>query len=598
MPSHHHAWSCALVALACNVELTKPVGGDSPVEAQPVERAATPPPPITGGTLLVTRDGAFAIASDPDRDVVHVVDLATLQETATIALASGARPFRAAEDAAGRVHVTLRGTGQLATIDPRSGELSSIVGVCPNPRGIAHDEARDAMAIACAGGELVTLAADDRQLLARRMLVPDLRDVFVEHGTTYVSRFRSAEVLEVLDEGTTQAGAPESPTVGAVLRTPGTAWRTVPHRDGGWVMLHQLATSTPLPAPPPGGGGDFSQAIPEGYGGITPCGGASNPSITVVFDDGSQIGSGPIAGIALAVDVAISPDGWTVAIASPSQHRQRDLETKLASLTTYPLLNFTAPDECRDPNPSIATDDFVAVAYAPDGRLLALTRSRPQLYVFAAQDPDDHEVVELEGDEIRDTGHDLFHLDAHRGISCASCHPEGGDDGRVWAFVDQGPRRTQPLDVGIDGTAPFHWRGDMADLPTLVHEVRQRRMGGAVLSDAHVEAFSDWLLAIPKKNPERSAADTMVEAGAALFDTLGCRSCHAGAALTNNAAADLGMGSLQIPNLHGVAMRPPYMHDGRCTTLHCATTEMLAATRPDVANDEQVDALVAYLESL
>jgi mono/diheme cytochrome c family protein len=597
MSSNHRAWPFALVALACNVELSSPTVQGS-VEDASVERAATPPPPITGGTLMVTRDGRFAVAADPDRDVVHVVDLSSLRETATIALDAGARPFRAAEDADGRIHVTLRGTGQVATIDARAGELIATVNVCPNPRGVAHDPDRDALVVACAGGELVTLAASDRRELDRRVVAADLRDVFVQSGTTYASRFRAAEVLEVLDEGSKQDAAPLSPSVHGVLRTPGTAWRTVPRSEGGWVMLHQLATTTPLSAPPPGVAGDFTAADGDGYGGVVPCGSASSPALTAFLDDGTIVGSGPIAGIALAVDVALSPSGWTVAVASPSQHRPRDPETQSVSLTTYALLGFGASDECREPSAPLATADFVAVAYTPDGRLLALTRADPELHVFAADDPEDHEIVELEGDEIRDTGHDLFHLDALRGISCASCHPEGGDDGRVWAFVDQGPRRTQALDVGIEGTAPFHWRGDMADLTTLVHEVRQRRMGGAPLSADHVDAFAEWMLAIPRPNPERVATEPNALAGAALFDELGCRSCHYGDALTSNASADLGTGALQIPNLHGVATRPPYMHDGRCTTLRCATTDMLASTRPDVVDEAQVDALVAYLESL
>jgi len=601
MPSPHSAWPCVLVALACNVELSGPDAEPASVEAAPVERAATPPPPITGGTLLATADGAFAIASDPDRDVVHVVDLAKLRETATIALEPGARPFRAAEDDAGLVHVTLRGTGQLATIDPRRGRLVSTHGVCPNPRGITHDGDRDALLVACAGGELVELAAADRRELGRRRLAADLRDVFVDRGTTYVSRFRAAEVLELLEDGAKQDRAPLAPTISGTLRTPGTAWRTIARPEGGWIMLHQLANTAPLPAPPPGSGPlDFVDPDRDGYGGMRPCGGASSPALTVVLDDGTLVGSGPIAGIALAVDVALSPDGSTVAIASPSQHQQSQPETQMVSLSSYRLLDFVAEGECTAPGVALAVDDFVAVAYAPSGALLALTRAAPDLHVLGT-DGSDH-VIELAGQEIRDTGHELFHIDARRGISCASCHPEGGDDGRVWAFVDHGPRRTQALDAGIAGTAPFHWNGDMSDLVTLVHEVRQRRMGGAALTDKHVEALAEWMIAIPPQNPERIAPET----GAVLFDELGCRSCHAGDALTSNAAADLGHGALQIPNLHGVANRPPYMHDGRCTTLRCATQDMLASTRPELPNDEQadeqaderVDALVAYLESL
>src|SRR5688572_2448281 len=93
MSQLHRAWSCTmLMALACDshVEDTQqavPAPVDDSIDERPVERAAEPPPPITGGTLLVTKDGAFAIASDPDRDLVHVVDLEQNAETATIALA-------------------------------------------------------------------------------------------------------------------------------------------------------------------------------------------------------------------------------------------------------------------------------------------------------------------------------------------------------------------------------------------------------------------------------------------------------------------------------------------------------------------------------
>ena len=40
-------------------------------------KAGTPPPPISGGTLLVLRDGVTAVAADPDRDLVYVVDTRT-----------------------------------------------------------------------------------------------------------------------------------------------------------------------------------------------------------------------------------------------------------------------------------------------------------------------------------------------------------------------------------------------------------------------------------------------------------------------------------------------------------------------------------------
>src|SRR6187402_728362 len=39
------------------------------------QRAPSKVAPVAGGTLLISKDG-HAVASDPDRDLVHVVDLA------------------------------------------------------------------------------------------------------------------------------------------------------------------------------------------------------------------------------------------------------------------------------------------------------------------------------------------------------------------------------------------------------------------------------------------------------------------------------------------------------------------------------------------
>ena len=605
------ALSSMLVVIGCNVEYERtpqnvpPVVDDS-FDERVVERAAVSPPPITGGTLLVTHDGALAVASDPDRDVVHVVDLEEAEETATIALPPGSRPFRGAEDAAGLVHVTLRGAGQVATIDPIAGTLVSLTKVCPNPRGIAYHDERDAVVVACAGGQLVELDASDRGVIDRRWVARDLRDVFVADGSVFVSRFREAEVLEVSDTEVFQDGAPLSPSIAGFLRSPSTAWRTVPTPDGGWLMLHQLASTTPLPGPAPGEEfretDAFDDGGGEGYGGAAPCGGATNPTLTRRSGSGELLGGEAVLGIALAVDVAMSPDGYWMVIASPSQHDEFRSATARTSLTRYSS-QFLAPGSdrgCSEPQEVLAVGDFVAVAYTPDGRLVAQTRAKPTLQVFlnAAVLAE----IELAGDPVVDSGHDLFHLDTGDGIACASCHPEGGDDGRVWAFVEHGPRRTQSLEAGLAGTEPFHWQGDMPDMHVLVDEVRARRMGGAELSDERAAALRDWVFSIPQPNKERVDSDPYVERGSALFTQLQCRTCHAGAAFTSPTPVRIAGGEpLQIPNLRGVALRAPFMHDGRCRTLECAVQEMVETTSPTPWSSltlEDVAALVAYLETL
>ena len=109
-----------------------------------------------------------------------------------------------------------------------------------------------------------------------------------------------------------------------------------------------------------------------------------------------------------------------------------------------------------------------------------VVQSREPSALFLVRDPfSAPRVVSLGGASMFDTAHELFHRDAGAGIACASCHAEGEEDGRVWQFNPTGPRRTQAVNVGLTGTEPFHWDGDMKDFGTLVDEVMVRRMGGA-----------------------------------------------------------------------------------------------------------------------
>ncbi|MEM6992903.1 MAG: c-type cytochrome [Myxococcota bacterium] len=609
MRTTHLAWLCAAITpMGCLLgEEPISIAGGQPSDVRPVVRAAKTPPPITGGTLLITRDGSFAVAADPDRDLIHVVNLATNKETATIELEPGANPFRGVEDQAGRVYITLRGTGEVVGIDPAAGEAKTIFPVCPNPRGIASVDANRSLAIACAGGELVRVTSHSGRVLDRDFIAPDLRDVFVDDGQLMVSRFRAAQVYAVDDSGSaTLRGAPLSLSLKARLRAPNTAWRTVGAPDGGWLMLHQLANTEPLGL---GATDSRQETIATSYVGAIdtigpvrqPCVSAVQPSVSAMRPDGTVVHGPAVDGIALAVDAAVSPDGHTLVVASPSQHGAvvpREGDPGIA-LFTIDMRDFTGSGSvsCSFPEEIGPGDDFVAVAFDGRGNLYAQARAQPKLYRFDGIGS--AEVIELAGADATDTGHDLFHKDAGFGLACVSCHPEGGDDGRVWSFAELGPRRTQPLNVGLEGTEPYHWGGDMLDMNDLVHEVRGLRMGGSAQTDARAEAMGDWLFSIPLPNPTRPSVDALAKQGEALFKARACDECHAGTSTTSNAFVDLGRGPLQIPSLHGAALRPPFMHDGRSMDLEAATRDMLTLS-PDAppASDEDVDAMVAYLQTL
>jgi mono/diheme cytochrome c family protein len=554
------------------------------VDDRPVERA-TGVPPISGGTLLVLEGGDVAVATDPDRDLIHVANVGHEKVLATVALESGDAPGRAAQDGDGVVHVLLRGAGAIVSIEPADGTVLARHPTCANPRGIAWDGLGARMLVACAGGEIVAHAPGG-EIETRVDLVPDLRDVLVHESRIRVTRFRTAEVLE-LDADLAVVDV-ATPTDAIRDRRPGTAWHTVVTPDGGWLMVHQNASTAPI-----------NLDVPQYYDGGAGCSGPV-ASILAMYEPGGRVSSsGELMFATLAVDAAISPDGAHVAIAvagqsdwsSPTMQRTRGVMVMDKSELT------PDPGGCVDPDDHPVPGQPVAVAFADERTLVVQSREPAALYVLSLAD-DDVATIELEGESRRDTGHDLFHQDAGTGLACASCHPEGGDDGRVWTFVP-GPieRRTQALDVGLADTEPLHWSGDMLDFEMLANEIHARRMGALAQSPERLDAFREWVFEIVPPNPER-VEDDAVLAGRQLFVDRGCAGCHDDDALAVGRAAEIRGEVLQAPSLRGVAVRPPYMHDGRVADLRAAVLDMVALTPGVTLETPDLEAIVAYLESL
>jgi mono/diheme cytochrome c family protein len=568
-----------------------PPGGGPPPQFGPTQTQADPPPPISGGTLLATRDGKRAVAADPDRDTIFVVDLAA-KSVASIALQSHDEPGRAVEDGAGRVHVVLRRGGVVADVDPAAAALLDRRAVCPAPRGIAYDAPADALLVACAGGELVTLPAAGGAPTRTVELERDLRDVVFDGTQLVVSSFRRAELLYVDANGAiTQSLSPPQfldPFIGmGAPFSPAVAWRTVALPSGGVLMVHQRALDIPIVTMQPGGYGQDGGKCPSSI----------VHSTVSVFTGGQAPGmpSAILPDLLLPVDVAVSPDGQSIAVAAPGNARIAG-RSQVAVIPTSSL----SGGVCVGPQPSLFSDgeQVTAVAYAPDGTLLALSREPAQLYVVGAAG------IALSSTSRYDTGHDVFHSDSGGGIACASCHPEGGEDGRVWSF-DFGQRRTQSIRGGVLASAPFHWSGDLADFPSLFKAVFVGRMSGQALADDKVAALSSWVNAIPPLPASPPPDAAAVARGQALFadpNGPGCFTCHSGPRLSDHAIVDVGTGSaFKVPSLLGVGFRAPFLHDGCAPTLAdrfgpCGGGDMHGRTSS--LTSLQISDLVAYLESL
>jgi hypothetical protein len=202
----------------------------------------------------------------------------------------------------------------------------------------------------------------------------------------------------------------------------------------------------------------------------------------------------------------------------------------------------------------------------------------------------------------QDTGHDIFHALGGAPVACASCHPEGGDDGHVW-ILNKAPRRTPSLRGTIAGTAPYHWPGDEANFTALANDVYTHRMNGGMLAPDQMAAVEGWVDAIPAPPAPSWIDAASAQRGQVIFQRMdvGCPTCHLGAKFTNNLTLDVGTGGMfQVPPLIGVGWRTPLLHDGCAATIadrlgKCATPKH--GTVGGLSQQDLAD-LGMYLESL
>lgn len=203
-------------------------------------------------------------------------------------------------------------------------------------------------------------------------------------------------------------------------------------------------------------------------------------------------------------------------------------------------------------------------------------------------------------------------------LSCATCHVDGGHDGRTWDFTGRGEgfRNTTTL-RGRGGMAHgnVHWTANFDEIQDFEHDIRGP-FGGLGFMDDDDFAATDTPLGAPKaglspeldamaayvssldrstvpRSPYREASGTMTaeaDAGRTVFRDLGCNACHAGASFTDSTMTSAGgsgetlhdVGTLRTtsgerlggpligidtPTVLGLWTTAPYFHDGSAPTL-------------------------------
>ena len=218
-------------------------------------------------------------------------------------------------------------------------------------------------------------------------------------------------------------------------------------------------------------------------------------------------------------------------------------------------------------------------------------------------------------------------------MACASCHNEGGHDGRVWDLTSmgEGVRNTISL-KGHSGTGQgrLHWTANFDEVQDFENQIRSLAGGTGLMSNADFTA-NEAPLGSPKAglsndldalaayvgslttfgvSPERASNGSLTaagEAGKALFESEGCATCHSGNGFTDSSSGamhDVGtltaasgqraggaLTALDTPTLKGLWETGPYLHDGSEATVAGA----IAAHSGVSLTSAQLSDLEAYL---
>lgn len=249
-------------------------------------------------------------------------------------------------------------------------------------------------------------------------------------------------------------------------------------------------------------------------------------------------------------------------------------------------------------------------------RSVTVFDGRPLLDEGAYRLPRLSETEKVAVDGLNETvrlGKEIFYnandprMGAESYMSCATCHVDGGHDGRVWDFTGSGEglRRTTDLRGrgGMDH-GNLHWSGNFDEIQDFEIVMRERFLGEGFVPDARfnptagpaatlagqseeLDAVAAYVASLDASSVPRSPhreADTGRLTAAALrgrehFIDLNCMSCHSGSRMTSSqglqalqaigtrtalSGSRLGQGlpGIDVPTLAGLHASTRYGHLG------------------------------------
>jgi YVTN family beta-propeller protein len=209
-------------------------------------------------------------------------------------------------------------------------------------------------------------------------------------------------------------------------------------------------------------------------------------------------------------------------------------------------------------------------------------------------------------------------------IACAACHFDGGGDQRTWLGFPDGPRNTPSL-LGVGETLPVHWSGDLDELADVELTIRNIQAGSGLVEgdeldslgpsltgvSVDLDALAAYMDSLKVPPPPHETDPDMFNAGAQVFQALGCSECHIPGTFVDGMIHDVGTGDPELeknshgrgtafdtPSLRGLWSTAPYLHDGAAPTLADVLRSGETHAVAGDLSDAEIDDLVAYLLAL
>jgi DNA-binding beta-propeller fold protein YncE len=382
------------------------------------------------------------------------------------------------------------------------------------------------------------------------------------------------------------------------------------------------------------------------------------PFVTLPADDSELTGPGPVQHLPFAQPRAVvyRSATATLLVASEGTGKLVELDALSVEPAARPIATYGS---CGAPS-GVVLDEEETTAYVfcrSTAELMAVSLDTKKWSAWPIASPHEERLSAL-AVKGRRLFYDAVDSSMSDGVACATCHPEGREDGHVWhevlaqsisffgageagytlaAFPTRGPAldekgmavratriglaRQTPLLAGrVEAEGPYGWRGESTSLAMRVERgFGLHRWMGEGRAHYTVSKEAEALAAFLREGlvaPPRPSALTPAQlTGKDIYEspTTGCTDCHAPEGGAQRNAVSLvetrrmtrwpyfsdDTSYYKAPPLVGIGGTEPYYHDGSALTLR----QLIDSNKDHMGRTSHLgesdrEALVDYLETL